>query len=124
MSPATPTNPQTEARILALEDAVKDIRDAVVTIARLEERHAETREAINRCFQSAEKNANVILAVKADNEERVALLRSEYEALKFRLAQIEARISPLEELRGVAMKGVWALVGIVGMALVGLVLVK
>ena len=124
MSPSTQPYSQTEARILALEDAVKDIRDAVVTIARLEERHAETREAINRCFQSAEKNANAILAVKADNEERVALLRSEYEALKFRLAQIEARISPLEELRGVAMKGVWALVGIVGMALVGLVLVK
>lgn len=109
---------------MALEDAVKDIRDAVVTIARLEERHAETREAINRCFQSAERNASAILAVKADTEERVALLRSEYEALKFRLAQIESRISPLEELRGVAMKGVWALVGIVGMALVGLVLVK
>lgn len=124
MSPSTQPYSQTEARILALEDAVKDIRDAVVTIARLEERHAETREAINRCFQSAEKNANAILAVKADNEERGALLRSEYEALKFRLAQIEARISPLEELRGVAMKGVWALVGIVGMALVGLVVVK
>ncbi len=120
MSLSTPTNPQTEARILALEDAVKDIRDAVVTIARLEERHAETRESINRCFQSVEKNANAILALKDDNEDRVAVLRSEYEELKFRIAQIEARISPLEELRGVAMKGVWALVGIVGMALVGL----
>ena len=45
----------TEARIVALERAIEDIRDAVVTIARLEERHAETREAISRCFQVSEK---------------------------------------------------------------------
>lgn len=126
---------QTEARILALEDAVKDIRDAVVTIARLEERHAETREAINRCFQSAEKNASAILDVKAgaesayrqiasDATREAAALRSEVAEIKLKLTAIEGRMKPLEEMRGFVVKAVVAVVGLVGAALIGLVLVK
>ena len=126
---------QTEARILALEDAVKDIRDAVVTIARLEERHAETREAINRCFQSAEKNAAAILDVKANSEatykqiaadalKESAALRTEVAEIKLKLTAIEGRMKPLEEMRGFVVKAVVAVVGLVGAALVGLVLVK
>ena len=131
----TTTSPQTEARILALEDAVKDIRDAVVTIARLEERHAETREAINRCFQSAEKNANAILAVKAESEAAVrqavadsvresVALRTEVAEIKLKVSEIEGRMKPLEEMRGFVVKAVVVLVGMVGTALVGLVMVK
>ena len=52
------------------------------------------------------------------------MLKSEFEALKYRMAQLESRINPLEELRGVVMRGVWSVVGIVGLALVGLVLAK
>lgn len=133
---------QAEARIVALEDAVNDIRDAVkdirqatVTIARLEERHAETREAINRCFQSAEKNAEAILAVKANCEsaykqiahdaarESVAL-RTEVAEINLKLTVIEGRMKPLEEMRGFVVKAVVAVVGLVGAALIGLVLVK
>ena len=128
-------SPQTEARIAALEEAVKDIRDAVVTIARLEERHAETREAINRCFQSAEKNANAILAVKAESEaayrqiasdatREATMLRNEVSEIKLKLASIEGRMKPLEEMRGFVVKAVIGVVGMVGIALVGLVLVK
>lgn len=57
MSPVATIPAQTEARIAALEGAVNDIRDAAVAIARLEERHAETFEALTRCFAEAEKNA-------------------------------------------------------------------
>ena len=130
INPMAPPS-QTEARILALEDAVKDIRDAVVTIARLEERHAETREALTRCFAEAEKNAIAIIraeqaiaAARDEGSEKIAVLKSEFEALKYRVAQLESRINPLEELRGVVMRGVWSVVGIVGLALVGLVLGK
>ena len=122
---------QTEARIAALEGAVNDIRDAVVAIARLEERHAETREALTRCFAEAEKNAIAIIraeqaiaAAREDGSEKIAVLKSEFEALKYRMAQLESRINPLEELRGVVMRGVWSVVGVVGLALVGLVLAK
>lgn len=128
-------SPQTEARIAALEEAVKDIRDAVVTIARLEERHAETREAINRCFQSAEKNAAAILAVKAESEasyhqiasdatREATMLRNEVSEIKLKLTAIEGRMKPLEEMRGFVVKAVIGVVGMVGIALVGLVLVK
>lgn len=128
-------SPQTEARIAALEEAVKDIRDAVVTIARLEERHAETREAINRCFQSAEKNAAAILSVKAESEasyrqiasdatREATMLRNEVSEIKLKLTAIEGRMKPLEEMRGFVVKAVIGVVGMVGIALVGLVLVK
>lgn len=128
-------SPQTEARIAALEEAVKDIRDAVVTIARLEERHAETREAINRCFQSAEKNAAAILSVKAESEasyrqiasdasREATMLRNEVSEIKLKLTAIEGRMKPLEEMRGFVVKAVIGVVGMVGIALVGLVLAK
>ena len=128
-------SPQTEARIAALEEAVKDIRDAVVTIARLEERHAETREAINRCLQSADKNANAILAVKAESEaafrqiasdatREATMLRNEVSEIKLKLTAIEGRMKPLEEMRGFIVKAVIGVVGMVGIALVGLVLAK
>ena len=131
MSPVATIPAQTEARIAALEGAVNDIRDAVVAIARLEERHAETREALTRCFAEAEKNSTAILraeqaiiAAKQDSNDKLGVLRSEFEALKFRVAQMEARLAPLEELRGVVMRGVWSVVGIVGLALIGLVIAK
>lgn len=128
-------SPQTEARIAALEEAVKDIRDAVVTIARLEERHAETREAINRCFKSAENNAAAIVAVKTESEaayrqiasdaaREATMLRSEVSEIKLKLTAIEGRMKPLEEMRGFVVKAVIGVVGMVGIALVGLVLVK
>jgi len=122
---------QTEARILALEEAVKDIRDAVVTIARLEERHVETRQAIERCFASAEKNADAIVAAnqalvaaKQDSNVSIASMRSDVESLRLQMSKVEGRVAVVEELRGTVMRGVWSVIGLVGAALVGLVLVK
>jgi len=117
-------SPQTEARIAALEEAVKDIRDAVVTIARLEERHAETREAINRCFQVSEKNAEAILAAKSDASDESAALRTEVTDINLKLAALEGRIKPLEEAHGFLVTAAVSVLGLVGAAVVGLVLVK
>lgn len=124
-------SPQTEARIAALEEAVKDIRDAVVTIARLEERHAETREAISRCFHVAEKNAEdivatnaAILAEKESSRERDTALRTEYESMRLQMERIEGRMRPLEELHGFLVTAAVSVLGLVGAAVVGLVLVK
>ena len=121
----------TEARIVALERAIEDIRDAVVTIARLEERHAETREAISRCFQVSEKNAEAIaltnaaiLVAKESSRERDTALRTEYESMRLQMERIEGRMRPLEELRGFVVRAVIGVVGMVGIALVGLVLVR
>lgn len=121
----------TEARIVALERAIEDIRDAVVTIARLEERHAETREAISRCFQVSEKNAEAIVATNAailvakeSSRERDTALRTEYESMRLQMERIEGRMRPLEELRGFVVRAVIGVVGMVGIALVGLVLVR
>jgi hypothetical protein len=51
-----------EYRLKVLEDAVTDIRAAVkgidqslATLARLEERHAETRDGLGRAFKAIEK---------------------------------------------------------------------
>ena len=117
-------SPQTEARIAALEEAVKDIRDAVVTIARFEERHAETREAINRCFQTTEKNAEAILAAKSDASDESAALRTEVTDINLKLAALEGRIKPLEEAHGFLVTAAVSVLGLVGAAVVGLVLVK
>ena len=121
----------TEARIVALERAIEDIRDAVVTIARLEERHAETREAISRCFQVSEKNTEAIaatntaiLAAKDSARERDTALRTEYESMRLQMERIEGLMRPLEELRGFVVRAVIGVVGMVGIALVGLVLVR
>ena len=118
----------TEARIVALERAIEDIRDAVVTIARLEERHAETREAISRCFQVSEKNAEAIVATNAailvakeSSRERDTALRTEYESMRLQMERIEGRMRPLEELRGFVVKAMVGTAGVIGLALLGLV---
>ena len=124
----TPSINPTEARIVALERAIEDIRDAVVTIARLEERHAETREAISRCFQVSEKNAEsialtntAILAAKDSARERDTALRTEYESMRLQMERIEGRMRPLEELRGFVVKAMVGAAGVIGLALLGLV---
>lgn len=118
----------TEARIVALERAIEDIRDAVVTIARLEERHAETREAISRCFQVSEKNAEAIVATNAailvakeSSRERDTALRAEYEDMRLQMERIEGRMKPLEELRGFVVTAMVGTAGVIGLALLGLV---
>lgn len=97
-------------RIDAVERAVQEIRDAVgqiaeamVAIARLEERHQETRESLGRAFD----RLGAIEKTQADHRVELVTLRSD--------------IKPLQESRGWLVTAVLAVVGIVGAAVIGLV---
>lgn len=93
-----------EARIAAVEAAVGEIRDAIVTIARLEERHTETRAAIAQCTAAIQQHESAV------------------GEMRLQLARIDGRLQPLEEQRGFVMRAVLCVAGAVGMALVGLVI--
>lgn len=100
-------------RLELVERAVSDIRDAVGQIAqamdkiaRLEERHQETRASLGRAFDRLDS------IEKTQGELRVTLVR------------LEAAIVPLQESRGWMVKGMLALTGLVGFSVIGLVLVK
>ena len=94
-----------DRRLTAVENAVQDIRDAVgqiaeamTKIARLEERHAETRDALARAFSQ-------IHALREDTDDH-----------KVRFAVLEGQIEPLKEARKWVVSGVMAVVSLVGTA--------
>lgn len=76
--------------------AIFDIRDSLQVLARLEERHGETREALSRAFADIEK-------------------------LETRVQKIELHLPGLIEMRGWVIMGMLGIAGLVGVALVGLV---
>lgn len=88
-----------------MDGALSTIADAMVKIARLEERHQETRESLGRAFDRLES------VEKRQADDAVVVER------------IQGRLKPLEEARGWMVTGMIAVVGLVGMAVVGLVLV-
>lgn len=107
------TTPAESARMQALESAVQDIRDAVgqiaeamVKIARLEERHQETRESLGRAF------------------DRLDAVEKQQGDTRVELVTIKAEIQPLKESRGWMVSGILGVLSLVGVAMIGLVLVK
>ncbi len=92
-----------EARLAVIEGNQVEFKGAVIGIqknlemlVRLEERHAETREALGRAFAAQEK-------------------------LEERIEVIEKHMPGLVEMRGWILAGMLATLGLVGLALVGLV---
>jgi hypothetical protein len=92
-------------RITALEASVGEIRQAVKSIdgslqilARLEQRHAETRDGLERAFGEI-----------ADHEARVRVIESEQPTTKL--------------IKGWVITGVLAGLGMIGLAMVKLVMV-
>ena len=79
-----------------MKTAIMDIRDSLQVLVRLEERHAETREALSRAFGDIEK-------------------------VELRLSTIEQHMPGLVEMRGWVIMGMLGIAGLVGVALVGLV---
>ena len=73
--------------------------EALVTLARLEERHSETRADLER-----------VTAEQGDHGKR--------------LRTLEVALPPLVETRGYIVKALVAIIGMVGTALIGLVLMK
>jgi hypothetical protein len=69
---ATPRPPQEQhlstisGRIEAVERAIDKISDSMVLLARLEERHGETREALKRAFDLAEKHDTRLCGVERE----------------------------------------------------------
>jgi uncharacterized protein involved in exopolysaccharide biosynthesis len=101
------------ARMQALEGAVQDIRSAInqiaeamVKIARLEERHEETRGSLGRAFDRIEA------VEKTQADQRVDIVK------------IQGELAPLKESRGWTVNGILAVVAVVGAAVIGLVVVK
>lgn len=95
-----------EARLAVIERNQNDLKDAVVgiqrnleSLVRLEERHAETREALGRVFTYTEK-------------------------LEERIEDIEKVLPGLVEMRGWLVKADLCILGIVGLAVIGLVIIR
>lgn len=95
-----------ETRLQLLERGQDDVRDAVVSIkgsleslVRLEERHAETREALGRVFTYTEK-------------------------LEERIEAIEKVLPGLLEARGWVITACMGILSVVGLAVLGLVIIR
>ena len=82
-----------------IRDGIKEIAVNTGKLAILEERHAETRDGLNRAF-------------------------SEIKASKDRIDAVETALPALKEARGWMISAILAVVGAVGLAIVGLVLAK
>ncbi len=97
--------PEHELRLRLLEQDREDMRDAIESIkgslqalVRLEERHAETREALGRAFKESK-----------DIHDRVSA--------------IEKVIPGLVEMRGWLVKANLGILGLIGLAIIGLVVI-
>lgn len=88
-----------ESAIEEIRDATRSIAESVRSIAVLEERHANTAQAIERSFSAMEK-------------------------LEVRIRAIEVELPGLKEIRGWVVGGVLSISGIVGAAVIALVVVK
>lgn len=107
-----PVASATEYRLTAVERAIGEmgratdkIADALEAIARLEERHSETREAIGRAFRE------------------VADMKRDASDARLALESLKGQIAPLQESRRWMIAGMLGVVGLVGAAVIGLVLI-
>lgn len=94
-----------ELRITAIERALEKIADSMAMLARLEERHTETREALSRAFKET-----------GEARRDTADIRLAIESLK-------GQIAPLQESRRWMIAGMLGVVSLVGVAVIGLVLI-
>lgn len=103
----------TEYRLTAVERAIGElsratdkIADSLAAIARLEERHVETRDALGRAFKE------------------ITQIGQEVSEMRVRIERISGEIKPLVESRQWMMAGLLGVVALVGTAVIGLVLIQ
>jgi len=95
-----------ESALTKVAQAIEDIAASTRLIAQLELKHAETRDALERAFGEIAKH------------------KSECDRIDGRLRDVEMEIPSLTEMRMKFDKALYSIVGLVGVALVGLVLAK
>lgn len=109
-----------------LKDAVQSINESLQALVRLEERHAETREALSRAFGEIKENSNMIRAVEMVTHQSPCHTVSghavEIKKIDSRLTAVELAIPGLVEARSWVVKAILGLVFVVGVSVVGLVI--
>lgn len=98
--------------IFSLRESQQAISNSLERLVRLEERHIETRESLSRAFAQIERHAQVI------HEMHMAIPAN----LEGRLRQIETSMPGLIEMRRWMTAGVLSVVGLVGAAIIGLII--
>ena len=88
--------------------AVKSIAESLTTLARLEVKHEETREALGRAFAEIERNRAAQEAVNKD--------------IELRSRAIEAEMPTMKMTRGWMITGATSALGILCVAIIALVL--
>ena len=95
-----------ESALTKVAQAIEDIACSTRLIAQLELKHAETRDALERAFAEIAKH------------------KTECDRIDERLRATEFELPALVEMRIKFDKALYSVVGLVGVALVGLVLAK
>lgn len=96
-----------ESAVSNIEKAVERIADSIGQVVRLEDKHAETRDAVGRAFKAIEK-------AEEAHDKFATEVRS-------RLGKAEAAIEPLKETRSWIVGGVIGVLAMVGVAVVSVV---
>jgi septation ring formation regulator EzrA len=106
-------------RVTALEDVVSEVREAIKsidsslrTLAALEVKHEETRNGLNRAFQEIQHHEVRIRTLELDAPKKG----------DERISEIEREMPTMKMVRGWVIAGVTGIMGILGVAVLHLVM--
>lgn len=108
--------------------AVESIAESLTTLTRLEAHHEETRAGVTRAFSAIEKQEIRLRAVEDDRVKKEdcykchAIQKDTDKAQDTKIASIETEMPTLKMVRGWVIAGVTGILGILGVALLHLVM--
>ena len=113
----------TDFRLGKIESTLATLVEAVGTLATIEQKHLETREALERAFAALEKQGERVYALEMERHASLArsdhilhLERTTVEHDK-RLLALELEMPTLKLVRGWIIAGVLSMMGLLGVAL-------